>query len=89
MAASPPVRDRPERAIVASRTTVDGRQSAARSLCRGVDAPGMPTLADRLPAEFDHPAWTTGVATLLGYGVILAVMTALLFVVPWLLFSTL
>lgn len=49
----------------------------------------MATLADRLPGEYDHPAWATGIATFLGYGVILTAMTLLLFVVPWLLFSSL
>lgn len=34
----------------------------------------------------DHPTWLTAVGTLLGYGVILAVMFAVLFVVPYLLF---
>lgn len=56
---------------------------------RGADDPGMPTLADRLPGEFDHPAWATGVATLAGYGIVLVAMTVLLFLVPWALFVAL
>ena len=40
-------------------------------------------------AEFDHPAWLTAAGTLAGYGLILAVMFALLFVVPYLVFATL
>lgn len=37
----------------------------------------------------DHPSWTTAAGTLVGYGLILAVMTVVLFGVPYLLFSTL
>ena len=39
-------------------------------------------------AEFDHSAWLTAAGTLAGYGLILAVMFALLFVVPYLVFAT-
>jgi len=41
-----------------------------------------------LPAPFDHPAFSTAVGTVVGYGVILAVMTTLLFLVPFFFFST-
>lgn len=37
-------------------------------------------------ARFDHPAWITGVATAVSYGLILAFLFVLLFVVPFLLF---
>ncbi len=40
-------------------------------------------------AEFDHPAWFTAVATALGYGVILAVLTLLLFAIPLVIFTAL
>jgi len=39
--------------------------------------------------EFDHPSFFAAVATVSGYLLILAVMTALLFVVPFLIFSAL
>jgi hypothetical protein len=42
-----------------------------------------------LPGEFDHPAWTTAVGTAVAYGVILAGMFVLLFVVPFLAFRAL
>jgi hypothetical protein len=41
-----------------------------------------------LPAPFDHPAFSTVVGTLVGYGVILAIMTTLLFLIPFVFFST-
>lgn len=37
--------------------------------------------------EFDHPAWLTAAGTLAGYGLILAVMFALLFVLPYLFYA--
>jgi hypothetical protein len=37
--------------------------------------------------RFDHPAWATAAATLASYGLILALLFALLFVVPYLAFS--
>lgn len=40
-----------------------------------------------LPGEFDHPALRTAIGTIFSYGLILVVMTLLLFVVPFLLFS--
>jgi hypothetical protein len=43
-------------------------------------------MAQRL-SQFDHPAWLTAGGTLVGYGLILAFMFVLLFVVPFLLFS--
>lgn len=42
-----------------------------------------------LPAQFDHPSWLTAVSTVIGYLIILTVMTALLFGVPYLFFSVL
>ncbi|WP_327052755.1 hypothetical protein [Halomicrococcus gelatinilyticus] len=41
------------------------------------------------PAEFDHPAWLTAASTAASYLLILAVMTVLLFGVPYLLFTML
>ncbi|WP_169330923.1 hypothetical protein [Natronococcus occultus] len=38
---------------------------------------------------FDHPAWLTAGSTVVGYLLILAVLTAALFVVPWLVFAAL
>ena len=38
-------------------------------------------------ARFDHPAWVTGIATAVSYGLVLAVLFVLLFVVPYLLFA--
>ncbi|WP_175416427.1 hypothetical protein [Natrinema versiforme] len=40
-------------------------------------------------SEFDHPTWLTVVGTGIGYGLILAVLTLAMFVVPWLVFSAL
>ncbi|WP_311172927.1 hypothetical protein [Halobellus ordinarius] len=42
-----------------------------------------------LPAQLDHPAWTTSIATLLSYGLGLLGMFVLLFVLPFLLFLAL
>jgi hypothetical protein len=42
-----------------------------------------------LPEPFDHPAWLTGVGTLVAYGLILVVLFVALFVVPYLLFTLL
>lgn len=36
--------------------------------------------------RFDHPAWLTAAATAGGYLLLLAVLTALLFVLPYLVF---
>lgn len=35
--------------------------------------------------EYDHPAWFTAVGTVVGWGLILAVVTLLLFLLPYLL----
>jgi Na+-transporting NADH:ubiquinone oxidoreductase subunit NqrD len=43
------------------------------------------TLAD----DLKHPAFLTGVGTILGYGVILMVLTAVVFGIPFLIFSLL
>jgi hypothetical protein len=40
-----------------------------------------------LPAQFDHPSWLTAVSTVVGYLVILTVMTILLFGVPYAFFA--
>lgn len=37
--------------------------------------------------RFEHPAWMTALGTVVGYGLVLVVMTALLFGVPYLLFE--
>lgn len=37
--------------------------------------------------RFDHPAWVTAGATLVSYGLVLLVLFALLFVVPYLVYS--
>ena len=42
-----------------------------------------------LVEKFDHPSWFTIGGTVAGYGLILLVMTVLLFVVPFLIFSVL
>ncbi len=39
-----------------------------------------------VPARFDHPAWTAGVATVVSYGLGLFGLFVLLFVLPYLLF---
>ncbi|MFC3957285.1 hypothetical protein [Halovivax cerinus] len=36
--------------------------------------------------RFDHPAWLTGVGTVVGYGIILAILTIVLFGLPYLVF---
>ena len=40
-------------------------------------------------SQFGHPAFRTGIGTALGYGVIIAAMFLLLFVVPYLFFLSL
>lgn len=37
-------------------------------------------------SQFDHPAFRTAAGTLAGYGVILLVMTVLLFLIPYAIF---
>ncbi|WP_186336487.1 hypothetical protein [Natrarchaeobaculum aegyptiacum] len=39
--------------------------------------------------QFSHPAWKAAVGTLVGYGLILVVLTLALFIVPWLIFASL
>jgi len=39
--------------------------------------------------DFEHPAWLTAFGTLGGYVLILLVMTVLLFLVPYAIFSAL
>jgi hypothetical protein len=38
-------------------------------------------------ARFEHPAYVTGVATAVSYGLILVFMFVLLFVIPFVLFT--
>jgi len=40
-----------------------------------------------LPGKFDHPALLTAFGTIISYGLILLVMTLLIFVVPYLVFA--
>lgn len=40
-----------------------------------------------LPGEIEHPAFLTGVATIVGYSLILGVLTAVIFGIPYLIFS--
>ncbi|WP_458205014.1 hypothetical protein [Haladaptatus sp. NG-SE-30] len=42
-----------------------------------------------LPADFDHPSWMTAASTAASYLLVLAVMTVLLFGVPYLIFTAL
>lgn len=39
--------------------------------------------------RFDHPAFRTAVGTVAGYGLLLVVMTVLLFLVPYAIFAAL
>ncbi|WP_290816427.1 hypothetical protein [Halovivax sp.] len=39
--------------------------------------------------QFDHPSWHAAAGTILGYALIIAVMTVALFVVPYLVFAAL
>jgi hypothetical protein len=43
-------------------------------------------MAIDLPGDFDHPSWTAAATTVVGYGVIILLMTILLFAVPTLVF---
>jgi hypothetical protein len=40
-------------------------------------------------AQFDHPAWFTAIGTLVGYGLVLLVLFAVLFVLPLAIFVAL
>lgn len=40
-------------------------------------------------SEFEHPAWLTAIGTGIGYLIILAIMTVVLFALPWLVFALL
>ena len=42
-----------------------------------------------LKEEYDHPAWLTAAGTFVAYGLILGVMTVVLFGLPYLIFSLL
>lgn len=39
--------------------------------------------------QFDHPAWFTGIATAISYGIVLLFITIVFFVVPLLIFMQL
>ena len=39
-----------------------------------------------LKEEYDHPAWLTAAGTFVAYGLILGVMTVLLFAIPYAVF---
>lgn len=41
------------------------------------------------PGEFDHASLQTAISTFVGYGVILVVMTIVLFLIPYLIFAAL
>jgi hypothetical protein len=45
--------------------------------------------ADALPIDITHPAWLTTISTVISYTLILGLMFALIFVVPFLIFSAL
>lgn len=38
-------------------------------------------------SEFKHPAWITAIGMASGYAVLLAIMTVLLFLIPYLIFT--
>ncbi|WP_169331367.1 hypothetical protein [Halobiforma nitratireducens] len=40
-------------------------------------------------SEFNHPSWITAGGMLIGYVLILVVLTVALFVLPWLVFTAL
>ncbi|MFT4945124.1 MAG: hypothetical protein ACI9K3_001065 [Halovenus sp.] len=42
-----------------------------------------------LPVDIRHPAWVTGIATVISYSLILALLTAAVFLIPYLIFSVL
>lgn len=42
-----------------------------------------------LPVDINHPAFLTGVGAIVGYGLILLVLTAVVFGIPFLIFSLL
>lgn len=39
-----------------------------------------------LREKFDHPSWFSAAGVVLGYAIVLAVLTVLMFGVPWLVF---
>jgi len=42
-----------------------------------------------LPVDLTHPAWVTSIGTLVSYGLILALLTVAVFLVPYLIFAAL
>jgi hypothetical protein len=47
----------------------------------------LPFDTDALPVDITHPAWVTTISTVISYTLILGLMFALIFVVPFLIFS--
>ena len=47
------------------------------------------TMNAKLVGKYDHPSWLTAIGTFVGYGVILLVMTVVLFLLPYLIFAAL
>lgn len=43
-------------------------------------------MSTSLPGRFDHPSWLTAAGTLAAYGLILLLLTVVLFAVPYLIF---
>ena len=46
-------------------------------------------MSTSLPGRFDHPSWLTAVGTLVAYGLILVLLTVVLFAIPYLIFLVL
>ena len=42
-----------------------------------------------LPVDVTHPAWVTSISTLVSYGLILALLLVVVFLVPYLVFAAL
>ena len=40
-------------------------------------------------AQFRHPAWISAAGTIVGYGLIIALLTVLLFLIPYAVFASL
>lgn len=46
-------------------------------------------MSTSLPGRFDHPSWLTAAGTLVAYGLILLLLTVVLFAIPYLIFLVL
>lgn len=44
-------------------------------------------LSMELPVDFTHPAWLAGFGTVIGYGLIIAVLTVMVFLIPYAFFA--